>query len=582
MSGRIPRQFIDDLLNRVDIVELIDARVPLKKKGREYWACCPFHNEKSPSFSVSQNKQFYHCFGCQQHGNAISFLMDYDHMEFVEAIETLAQQVGIEVPYEQGHTPSKQQSSYTDSLYTSLQNCNDYYQNELKQHSEAIEYLKQRGISGLTAKNFAIGFAPKGWHHVSGDEKLLLDSGMLIRNDQGKTYDRFRHRLMFPIRDRRGRTIAFGGRVIDPADTPKYLNSPESAVFHKGEEIYGLYELKQANAQIDQVFITEGYMDVVALAEHGVTTAVATLGTAISPMQIEKLFRTVKTLVFCFDADLAGRKAAWRALENSLASLKEGRLARFLFLPEGHDPDTYIQQFGKEEFLRKAQHAATLSEFLFDELLSQGEIHSPEGRAQFLDKLRPYYSKIPLQSLKDQILRDVEKRLSLDLDERLLQIIGGDTAVATKKNVIPEQHWTPTRLAINLLLQQPALAANAGNLDELLETDIPGVDLLLQILDQIHEQPDISPQNLLARFAGHVHEDHLYKIAAMTPAMLDEITEIEPMFQDAIQRLRQKYVEIRFHKLNQKLLSGGQLDELEKQEYRQLQHKKLDRLGKNQ
>ena len=573
MSGRIPRQFIDDLLNRVDIVELIDARVPLKKKGREYWACCPFHNEKSPSFSVSQNKQFYHCFGCQQHGNAISFLMDYDHMEFVEAIETLAQQVGLEVPYEQGQAPTKQ-NAYTDNLFTTLQNCTAYYQAELKNHSEAIDYLKQRGISGHTAKNYAIGFAPKGWHHVSGDEKLLLESGMLIKNEQGKTYDRFRHRLIFPIRDRRGRTIAFGGRVIDPEDNPKYLNSPESAVFHKGEEIYGLYELKQVNTQIDQIFITEGYMDVVALAEHGVTTAVATLGTAISALQIEKLFRTVKTLVFCFDGDLAGRKAAWRALENSLASLKEGRLARFLFLPDGHDPDTYIQQFGKAEFFRLAQKASTLTEFLFDELLSQGEIHSPEGRSQFLDKLRPYYTKIPLQSLKDQILRDVEKRLSLELDDRLLQIIGGEPAGIINKNVIPEQHWTPTRLAINLLLQQPSLATQAGNLDELLETDIPGVDLLLQLFDQIHESPDISPQNLLARFAGHEHEEHLYKIAAMTPAMLDENTEIEPMFQDAIRRLRQKYVEQRFQKLNQKLLSGGQLDEFEKQEYRQLQHKK--------
>jgi len=574
VSGKIPRQFIDDLLNRVDIVELIDARVPLKKKGREYWACCPFHNEKSPSFSVSQNKQFYHCFGCQQHGNAVSFLMDYDHMEFIEAIETLAQQVGVEVPYEQGHSAKSGPNDYIEAVYTTLQNCNDFYQSQLKQHAEAIEYLKQRGISGQTAKDFAIGFAPKGWHHLSGDEKLLIDSGMLIKNDQGKTYDRFRHRLIFPIRDRRGRTIAFGGRIIDPDDNPKYLNSPESPVFHKGEEIYGLYELKQANTQIEQIFITEGYMDVVALSEHGITTAVATLGTAISQIQIEKLFRTVKTLVFCFDADLAGRKAAWRALENSLSALKEGRLARFLFLPDGHDPDTYIQQFGKGEFLRQAERASTLSEFLFDELLSQGEVHSPEGRAQFLDKLRPYYTKIPLQSLKDQILRDVEKRLSLELDARLLQIIGGEISSASVKNVIPEQHWTPTRLAINLLLQQPRLALSAGNLDELLETDIPGVELLLHILDHIHEQPDISTQNLLARFAGHDHEEHLYKIAAMTPAMQNENDQIEPMFLDAIGRLRQKYAEMRFHKLNQKLLSGGQLDEFEKQEYRLLQHKK--------
>ncbi len=574
MAGSIPRTFIDDLLNRVDIVEIIDARVPLKKKGREYWACCPFHNEKSPSFSVSQNKQFYHCFGCQQHGNAISFLMDYDHMEFVEAIETLAQHVGVEIPYEKGHSNKPRNTPYTESLITTLQNCSDYYQAQLKQHNEAIDYLKQRGISGQTAKNFGIGFAPPGWNNLSGDEKLLIDSGMLIKNDQGKTYDRFRHRLMFPIRDRRGRTIAFGGRIINPDDNPKYLNSPETEVFHKGEEIYGLHELKQANTQIEQIFITEGYMDVVALAEHGVTTAVATLGTAISHNQIEQLFRTVKTLVFCFDADQAGRKAAWRALENSLVSLKEGRLARFLFLPDGHDPDTYIQEHGKQAFLQLAHQATTLTEFLFTELLSQGEVHSPEGRAQFVDKLRPYYNKIPLQSLKDQILRDVEKHLSIELDARLLQVIGGELPAKNSKTLIPEQHWTPTRLAINLLLQKPQLAALAGNLDELIEADIPGIELLLQILDQIHEQPDISTQNLLGRFSGHEHEGHLYKIAAMTPAMLNESDDIQPMFEDAINRLRLKYAENRFHKLNQKLMSGGKLNEQEIQEYRRLQHKK--------
>lgn len=574
MSGKIPRTFIDDLLNRIDIVEIIDARVPLKKKGREYWACCPFHNEKSPSFSVSQNKQFYHCFGCQQHGNAISFLMDYDHMDFVETIETLALHIGVEIPYEKGHYSGPKHNPQSDNLFSILEQCSEYYQNQLKQNSQAIDYIKLRGISGQTAKNFAIGFAPEGWNNLSGDPKNLIESGMMIENEKGKTYDRFRHRLMFPIRDRRGRTIAFGGRIINPEDNPKYLNSPESPVFHKGEEIYGLYELKQANTQIDHIFVTEGYMDVVALAEQGVTTAVATLGTAINNEQIEKLFRLAKSLVFCFDADQAGRKAAWRALENSLTSLKEGRLARFLFLPEGHDPDTYIKQYGKEAYLQQTQQASTLTEFLFDELLSQGEVQSPEGRSQFLDKLRPYYTKIPLQSLKDQILRDVEKRLSIELDARLLQVIGGNTIQTSKKTVIPDQHWTPARLAINLLLQKPALAASAGNLDELAETDISGIGLLLQILDQIHEQPDISTQNLLSRFVGHENEDHLYKIAAMTPAMQNEDNDIEPMFEDAVKRLRKKYVETRFNKLQQKLLSGSPLDENEKNEYRQLQHKK--------
>ena len=574
MAGSIPRPFIDDLLNRIDIVEIIDARVPLKKKGREYWACCPFHGEKSPSFSVSQNKQFYHCFGCQQHGNAISFLMDYDHMDFVEAIESLAQHIGIDIPYEKGtHRPSAAQqaknSSQSESLMQSLQQCSDYYMAQLKQSAQAVEYLKQRGVSGATAKAFGIGFAPAGWNNLSGDQQNLIDAGMLIRNDNGKVYDRFRHRIMFPIRDRRGRTIAFGGRIINPEDNPKYLNSPESPIFHKGEEIYGLYELKQANTQISQIFITEGYMDVVALAEHGVTTAVATLGTAINNSQIEKLFRTAKKLVFCFDADAAGRKAAWRALESSLSSLKEGRIARFLFLPEGHDPDTFIKQYGKDHYLQQAQQASTLSEFLFDELLSQGEVASPEGRAQFLDKLRPYFNQIPLQSLKDQILREVEKRLSIELDTRLLQVIGATAIEHSKHTVIPEQHWTPVRLAINLLLQKPSLASAAGNLDDLAHADIPGIELLLQILDQIHEQPDISTQNLLARFSGHSSESHRYKIAAMTPAMQNEVDDILPMFEDALTRLRPKFAKNRFHKLQQKLMSGQKLNENEIHEYRQ-------------
>ena len=278
--------------------------------------------------------------------------------------------------------------------------------------------------------------------------------------------------------------------------------------------------------------------------------------------------------MFCFDADQAGRKAAWRALENSLVSIKEGRIAKFLFLPEGHDPDTYIRQYGKDAYLQQASRAATLSEFLFSELLSQSEIHSPEGRAQFLDRLRPYYSKIPLQSLRDQILREVEKRLSIELDERLLQIIGGGHVQITTNTIIPEQHWTPVRLAINLLIQKPELAGNAGNLEELADVDIPGVDLLLQLIDQIHEQPGISSQNLLARFSGHAHENHLYKIASMTPAMQDENSDIQPMFEDAIKRLRHKYAHIRFHKLQQKLMSGQHLDENERQEYRQLKHKK--------
>jgi DNA primase len=568
MSGRVPRAFIDDLLNRVDIVEVIDARLPLKKKGREYWACCPFHGEKTASFSVSSVKQFYHCFGCQKSGNAVGFLMDYDHMEFIEAIETLAQSLGIDVPYEQGNAPPRPAQGL-DAMYQSMEQSAEFYQAQLKQNQPAIDYLKNRGISGQTAKTFGIGYAPPGWNNIKGDEKWLVETGMLIKKDDGKQYDRFRHRLMFPIRDRRGRCIAFGGRVIDPEDNPKYLNSPESPLFHKSDEIYGLFELKKAVTNIDRIFITEGYMDVVALAEHGVLTAVATLGTAINNRQIESLFRVCKSLVFCFDGDAAGKKAAWRSLEQCLASLKEGRLARFLFLPEGQDPDSYISEFGKESFDSQVEEASTLTAYLFDSLLKECNIRSLEGRAQFLDRLRPYFAQIPLQSLKDQILAEVEARLGQQIDGRMLRLLGEDKPAKQAHSRLPEQHWTPTRLAINLLLKKPALGASIGTHNELADSGIPGVDLLLKILDILHEEPDISTQNLLARFSGEDHETHLYTLAAMEPPVENDET-LERMFADCLQSLQKQYIRHRQKQLISKLQSGEPLSEAEKQEHRKL------------
>jgi DNA primase len=568
MAGRIPRGFIDDLLNRVDIVEVIDSRVPLKKKGREYWACCPFHGEKTASFSVSSGKQFYHCFGCQKSGNAVGFLMDYDHMEFVEAIESLAHSLGIEVPYEQGTAPAKPAPGL-ESMYQSMEQSSQYYEAQLKQTPEAIDYLKDRGISGQTAKTFAIGYAPPGWNNLGGDEKQLVETGMLVKKETGKPYDRFRHRLMFPIRDRRGRTIAFGGRVINPEDNPKYLNSPESPLFHKSDEIYGLYELKKAVTNIDRIYVTEGYMDVVALAEHGVKTAVATLGTAINNRQIESLFRVCKNLVFCFDGDAAGKKAAWRSLEECLASLKEGRLARFLFLPEGQDPDSYISEFGSEAFDQQVEQASTLTEYLFETLLTECNIKTLEGRAQFLDRLRPYFMQIPLQSLKDQILTEVEQRTGQQIDTRMLRLLGEDKPVAATGKRMPEPHWTPTRLAINLLLKKPALAQSTGTHDELAESGIPGVDLLLKILDRIHDEPEISTQNLLDRFKGDDHESHLYKLAAMEPPVEDDES-LERMFADCLQSLRKQYVDHRQKQLITKLQSGEALSEAEKREHKKL------------
>ena len=568
MAGRIPRNFIDDLLNRVDIVEVIDSRVPLKKKGREYWACCPFHGEKTASFSVSASKQFYHCFGCQKSGNAVGFLMDYDHMEFVEAIESLAQALGIEVPYEKGSAPARPAEGL-EAMYQAMEQSAQYFEAQLKQTPAAIEYLKNRGISGQTAKIFAIGYAPPGWNNLTGNEKLLVDTGMLVKKEDGKQYDRFRHRLMFPIRDRRGRTIAFGGRVINPEDNPKYLNSPESPLFHKSDEIYGLYEMKKALTNIERIYITEGYMDVVALAEHGVKSAVATLGTAINNRQIESLFRVCKNLVFCFDGDAAGKKAAWRSLEQCLASLKEGRIARFLFLPEGQDPDSFINQHGEDAFNQQVEHASTLTEYLFENLLAECNIGTLEGRAQFLDRLRPYFAQIPLQSLKDQILAEVEHRLGQKIDGRMLRLLGEDKPRQQARGRQPEQHWTPTRLAINLLLTRPALALTTGTNDELTESDIPGVDLLLKILDRIHDEPDITTQNLLDRFKGDDHETHLYKLAAMEPPIENDES-LDLMFADCLQRLQKQYIDHRQKLLITKLQSGEALSETEV-----LEHKKL-------
>jgi DNA primase len=568
MSGKIPRPFIDDLLNRVDIVEIIDSRVPLKKKGKEYWACCPFHSEKSASFSVSQNKQFYHCFGCQQSGNAISFLMEYDHMEFVEAIETLAQTMGVEVPYESGQAPAQPTRGF-EPLYEVLEQCSDYYQTQLKQHPLAIEYLKQRGISGEIARDFAVGFAPQGWNNLMGNPKILAEAGMLIEKENGQPYDRFRHRLMFPIRDRRGRTIAFGGRVIDPEDNPKYLNSPESPIFHKGSEIYGLFELKKGSNNVDQILITEGYMDVIGLAQHGIKTAVATLGTAINNEQIEKLFRSCKSLIFCFDGDSAGKKAAWRSLEQCLPSLKEGRLARFLFLPEGHDPDSYIQQYGQQAYQVEIDKATTLSEFLLSTLKAECNITTLEGKSKFRDRLNPYLAQIPLQSLKDQITGEVDRLLS-DKHDSLFQKVSGTVKNENPTRLNrPEQHWTPTRLAINLLLQKPSLADTTGTHDELSDSNIPGVDLLLQILDRIHDEPGLSTQNLLQRFAGNPNEQHLYKLAAMQPPIENDETH-DLMFANCLQQLQNQYIRHRRELLIKKLQSGEPLSDSDKKEHKLL------------
>ena len=383
MAGLIPQDFIDDLIARADIVEVVGRRVQLKKAGREFKACCPFHDEKTPSFTVSPGKGFYHCFGCGAHGTAIGFLMEYDHMSFVEAIESLAHTMGLEVPRDESDKPARRY----DELFSLLDSVARYWQSCLKDAQAAIDYVKNRGIDGATAKRFGIGYAPDGWSNVldkfgKSPEAIerLLATGLIIRKDNGQHYDRFRDRIMFPIRDSRGRTIGFGGRTLGDGE-PKYLNSPETVLFHKGRELYGLYEARQALRQIDQLVVVEGYMDVVALSRHGIDFSVATLGTATTGEHLNQLFRLTEHVCFAFDGDRAGRKAAWRALENALPQIREGRQVRFVFLPDGHDPDSFVNEKGTDAFMSLLDDGMALSDFLIHELASQVDMETVDGYA---------------------------------------------------------------------------------------------------------------------------------------------------------------------------------------------------------
>jgi DNA primase len=531
MSGRIPQAFIDDLLTRTDIVDVIDARVPLKKAGHEYKACCPFHNEKTPSFTVSQVKQFYHCFGCGAHGSAISFLMDYEHLEFVEAIEELAHMAGLEVPREAA-TESASQSP-TQPLYALLDEVSRYYRQQLRTHPQAaraVEYLKRRGLTGDIAARFDIGFAPPGWDNLAralggeaASRAALLETGLLIeRTDGSGVYDRFRDRIQFPIRDRRGRTVGFGGRVLGD-DTPKYLNSPESSIFHKGRELYGLYEARKALRRLDRILVVEGYMDVVALAQFDINYAVATLGTSTTPDHLERLYRTVPEVVFCFDGDRAGRAAAWRALENALPVLTDGREARFLFLPEGEDPDTLVRKTGKDEFENMITHSVHLSDFLFDHLSSQVDTASIDGRARLVDLARPLLSKLP-DSIFSQLML-----------ERLAQIARTDSSALANRFQKPAEnrdvagttsamsaHATgsgksPVREAIAMLLHQPDLAQKI-EMPRIPEPDaMPGVTLLLELLELLQRQPGLKTGAVLEHWRGRKEARYLHKLAQWTP-----------------------------------------------------------------
>ena len=461
----IPQSFIQDLLHRVDIVDVIDRHVKLKKAGANYAACCPFHSEKSPSFTVSQTKQFYHCFGCGAHGTAVGFLMEYSGLGFVEAIKELAQGAGMTVPEEQRSDQPRRprtESEEGEDLHEIMLTAAQFFRNALKDAPQAIAYLKKRGLSGDIAKKFGVGYAPEGWQNLERafanyQSTALTTLGLVKQNEEGRRYDIFRDRIMFPIVDVRGNVIGFGGRVLD-AGEPKYLNSPETPLFEKGRELYGLYQARRAIRDAGRVIVVEGYMDVVALAQHGVEYAVATLGTATTPTHVQKLLRQTDEIVYCFDGDNAGRRAAWRALENSLGQLADGKEVRFLFLPQGEDPDSYVRQHGKEQFEKLLDDAIPLSKFLLNELSSHGDRNTHEGRAKLLQEAKPLVKQITAPMLSLMLRKQLAEVTGITQQE-----LDGEFQIKSAPRAAPARRQAPlqrsiTQTVIELLVLDGAMA----------------------------------------------------------------------------------------------------------------------------
>ena len=523
MAGRIPQSFIDDLVSTTDIVEVIQHYVPLRRAGKEYKACCPFHDEKTPSFTVVPDKQFYYCFGCSAHGTAIGFLMDYANLEFVEAVEELARRVGREIPREGGE---REPRDSLEPVFDALERANAYFQRQLRRHpqaSRAVEYLKGRGLSGTIASDFQLGFAPPGWdgmlRELGTDEParaVLVRAGLLIRGDAGRTWDRFRDRITFPIHDSRGRVAGFGARIIDGGE-PKYLNSPETPVFQKGRELYGLWRARRQGRSPARLLVVEGYMDVVALAQSGIDYAVATLGTSATETHIQRLFRGVNDVVFCFDGDDAGRRAAWRAVENALPSMKGGRQALYLFLPEGEDPDSLVRTEGRHAFESRLDNAVPLSRFLFDHLTADVDLDTPEGRARLVDSCRPHVDRIP----PGPYLRQIRMRLAELSGDRSSFAAGGFRVRERKHRERRPASESPVRRAIRMLLHEPSLAVHAGDVQAMRATDVAGANLLADLVEALHERPDLTTGVLLEHFRDHEWSRSLAVLAHNEPELSD-------------------------------------------------------------
>ncbi len=582
MAGRIPREFIDNLIARIDIVDLIDVRVPLKQAGKNYQARCPFHDEKSPSFSVNREKQFYHCFGCGASGNVISFLMDYERQTFVEAVETLAETLGVDIPRESFGGEKHGQEASLPPLYQVQEQAAEFYARQLREHSEAArarDYLQGRGLSDDIIRHFQIGYAPPGWRSLPATlpADQLLASGLAISKEAGGFYDRFRDRIMFPIRDRRGRVVGFGGRVMGD-ETPKYLNSPETPTFKKHREVYGLYELLSTRKKPERIVVVEGYMDVIALFQHGVAYAVATLGTATSADHADLLFRYAPELVFCFDGDNAGRNAAWKALEASLPALRNDRSIRFLMLPEAHDPDSLVREEGNEGFGRRMAEAQQLSDYFFQHLSENLGLDSIEGRSALFQKASPMIGKLPAGVFRDM------------MQARLAKLTGhGKALTGTNKSnrstaVIQKaatERAKPSmlRIILSLLIQNPGFFSliNAETRMEL-ERDEKAGKVAGKLFSIFKERPDIRCGGIPEHFRGEAEYGLVLKLSVLEIPLsaADARTEFLATLEKFVAQMKVLLIQQRLEWLNKKAerLGFTGLDQAELEEYRRLMEKK--------
>ncbi len=558
--SRIPQAFIDDLVTRADIVDVVGSRVPLKKKGREYTACCPFHHEKSPSFFVSPEKQFYHCFGCGAHGTVLSFLMAHDRLDFVEAIETLAGQMGMEVPREGNNTAQENPHA---PLLAILDECSTFYQSELKRTPKAIDYLKQRGVSGEIAATFGLGYAPGGYdtleRRFNANDAVrdqLKRAGMLSEGEQGRLYDRFRERIMFPIRDRRGRVIAFGGRVLND-DKPKYLNSPETPLFHKGAGLYGLYEARKALGRPDRLLVVEGYMDVVMLAQHGVREVVATLGTAVTREQVDLMYRNSAQVIYCFDGDEAGRRAAWRALESTLPQLRDGLDARFMFLPDGEDPDSLVRQEGADAFRARIQaNAVNFDHFLLSELEQQTEHDgSPAARAKLKSLAQPLIQLMPESTLKELVFDTLAQRIGTRINRLQSDALAPHARELRRKpaaNGSSNPRHSAIRQAILYLLYHPELAGEYALDPAWAHSTTPGFALLSELVNTLRTQP-MPLGILLEHYRDSPHLKTLDALACLSaPQDSDDEQVRQGIWRDMLEHLAAAYARARLRELTAK------------------------------